>query len=319
MSDSQIQPKIICMPGARIVVAVSENNKLKVRKGKIESVEEELQTINITSATTNITNTVKIENIKQVMLDASSLDDARIVRKFQKDEKGYYKIPGPADLSNVLQESLRLNQLPNPLLSQLYGSDDDVDIQEFSVVPVGVPSFASEFTPIQTTKLLILLEKPDTSTLPEKMSDSNIQPKIICMPGAKIVVVVSENNKSKVLEGKIESAEEELQTIKITSPTTNITNTVKIENIKKLSIDEEIYSSLTIVGEPHEDYYSIHDPDNPGNVLLNPHHSSDFPILINPDNIHFLTEGRSLTSEFSLIRTAKLFILLEGTKTSTLT
>lgn len=52
MSNSDIKPpSTYYMPGARIKMIVSENDKLKVREGKINSVNKEMKTIDITLQT----------------------------------------------------------------------------------------------------------------------------------------------------------------------------------------------------------------------------------------------------------------------------
>ncbi|MCU0075333.1 hypothetical protein N8H71_27390 [Pseudomonas koreensis] len=142
------------------------------------------------------------------------------------------------------------------------------------------------------------------------MSDSHIQPKIIFMPGAKISIVASENNILKLLEGEIKSVEEEQKTIGITLHPTNTTKTVKIENIKKVYLDERFYDNAMIISKFYKDengHFSIHNPNDKPPQPSQPPQNSGFIFLsamaLEPDYIFFKSERAFFFAQDQLART----------------
>jgi len=127
------------------------------------------------------------------------------------------------------------------------------------------------------------------------MSDSQIQPKIYYTVDAPISAVVSENGRLKVVDGEIESIDGQ-QRLVVIRDTTNIKKTVKIENIKKLNLDEKFYESALIVSKFHNNgsgYFTIHDPNDTGNDLSKPPQQPQQPQQ--PQNPVFPSLGSLIT------------------------
>ncbi|AMQ83354.1 MULTISPECIES: hypothetical protein [Pseudomonas] len=71
------------------------------------------------------------------------------------------------------------------------------------------------------------------------MNDSGNKPKIFFTPGSNICVIVLEDQKRKLMEGKIKSIDKELGTLDLTLKTTNTPWTVKLESIEYVLLDEK--------------------------------------------------------------------------------